>query len=79
MAHVSGHVRIVKRKRGYQWYAKYRLPSGRQVQKRLRPAWTERSRPPAGYYTQDRSGRAGEGLDTLRAKLAEAQAAKAGG
>jgi integrase len=52
MAHVSGHVRIVKRKRGDQWYAKYRLPSGRQVQKRLGPVWTERSRPPAGYFTR---------------------------
>jgi hypothetical protein len=49
---VSGHVRLVTRKRGDQWYAKYRLPSGRQVQKRLGPAWTERSRPPAAYFTR---------------------------
>ena len=51
-AQVSGHVTLVKRKRGEQWYAKYRLPSGKQVQKRLGPAWTERSRPPAGYFTR---------------------------
>src|SRR3954468_23531821 len=49
---VSGHIKIVKRKRGDQWYAKYRHPSGKQVQKRLGPAWTERSRPPAGYFTR---------------------------
>jgi integrase len=49
---VSGHVRLVKRKRRDQWYVKYRLPSGKQVEKRLGPAWTERSVPPAGYYTR---------------------------
>jgi integrase len=51
MAHVSGHVRLVKRKRGDQWYAKYRIKES-QVQKRLGPAWTERSKPPAGYLTR---------------------------
>ncbi len=39
-------------KRGPVWYAKYRLPDGRQVQKRLGPAWTGRTRPPAAYLTQ---------------------------
>lgn len=34
------------------WYAKYRLPDGRQVQKKIGPAWTERGRPPAGYFTK---------------------------
>jgi integrase len=34
------------------WYAKYRLPDGRQVQKKLGPAWTERGRPAAGYLTK---------------------------
>jgi integrase len=38
--------------RGPVWYAKYRLPDGRQVQKRVGPAWTERGRPPAGFYTK---------------------------
>jgi hypothetical protein len=38
--------------RGPVWYAKYRLPDGRQVQKKLGPAWTERGRPPAGYFTK---------------------------
>jgi integrase len=48
----SGHVFRVERKRGPAWYAKYRLPDGRQVQKRIGPAWSERGRPPAGYYTK---------------------------
>ena len=33
--------------RGPAWYAKYRLPDGRRVQKKLGPAWTERARPVA--------------------------------
>jgi integrase len=42
----------VDRQRGPVWYAKYRLPDGRQVQRKLGPAWTERGRPPAGYFTK---------------------------
>ena len=34
------------------WYAKYRLPDGRQIQRKLGPAWTERGRPPDGYFTK---------------------------
>jgi integrase len=48
----TGHVFRVERKRGPVWYAKYRLPDGRQLQKKLGPAWTERGRPPAGYFTK---------------------------
>jgi integrase len=48
----SGHVFRVERKRGPVWYAKYRLPDGRQVQRKLGPAWTARGRPPAGYFTK---------------------------
>jgi integrase len=48
----SGHVLRVERKRGPVWYAKYRLPNGRQVQRKLGPTWTERGRPPAGYFTK---------------------------
>ena len=40
------------RSRGPVWYAKYRLPDGRQVQKKIGPAWSERGRPPAGYFTK---------------------------
>src|SRR5215218_4142753 len=48
----TGHVKLVRRKRGDQWYAKYRLPDGRQVQRKLGPAWTGKGRPPAGHYTR---------------------------
>jgi integrase len=34
------------------WFAKYRLPDGRQVQKKIGPAWTGRGRPAAGYVTK---------------------------
>jgi hypothetical protein len=46
------HAFRVERAGGPAWYAKYRLPDGRQVQKKLGPAWTERDRPPAGYFTK---------------------------
>ncbi len=49
---VSGHVFRVQRKRGPVWYAKYRLPDGRQVQRKLGPAWTGRGRPADGYLTR---------------------------
>src|SRR4051794_36347093 len=48
----TGHVFRVDRKGGPVWYAKYRLPDGRQVQRKIGPAWTERGRPPAGYVTK---------------------------
>lgn len=49
----SGHVFKRKGKRGAVWYAKYRLPDGRQQKKRLGPAWTERKTPPPeGYFTK---------------------------
>jgi integrase len=51
----TGHVRLVKRARGPKWYAKYRLPDGRQVQKLLGPAWTERGRCPDGHYTRKKA------------------------
>jgi len=49
---ISGHVFRVERDRGPVWYAKYRLPDGRQVQKRIGPAWAERGRPASGYFTK---------------------------
>ncbi len=63
----SGHVFRVERARGPAWYAKYRLPDGRQVQRRLGPAWTARGRPAAGYFTK----RTAE--DALRRILDEAR------
>ena len=63
----TGHVFRVDRARGPVWYAKYRLPDGRQVQKKLGPAWTERGRPAAGYFTKRRAE------DWLRGVLDEAR------
>jgi hypothetical protein len=37
---VNGHVFRIERKRGPIWYAKYRLPDGRQMQK-WKAAFTE--------------------------------------
>jgi hypothetical protein len=48
----SGHVFCLDRARGPVWYAKYRLPDGRQIQKKLGPAWSEWGRPSAGYVTE---------------------------
>jgi integrase len=48
----TGHVFRVERARGPVWYAKYRLPDDRQVQKKIGPAWGERGRPPAGFFTK---------------------------
>jgi integrase len=67
MQRVTGHVFRVERKRGPVWYAKYRLPSGRQVQKLIGPAWSERGRPPAGYFTKRNAE------EWLRATLDEAR------
>src|SRR4051794_1162512 len=49
---ISGHVWRYEGKRRVVWRAKYRLPDGRQVQRTLAPAWTERGRPPEGYFTR---------------------------
>ena len=49
--HASGHVFCVERKRGPQWYCKYRA-GGKQVQRRLGPAWPDSGPPPSGYYTK---------------------------
>ena len=49
--HASGHVFCVERKRGPQWYCKFRV-SEKQVQKRLGPAWIVGGPPPDGYFTK---------------------------
>jgi integrase len=48
----TGHVLRRRGARGDVWYAKYRLPDGRQIQRRIGPAWTERGRPAPGYYNK---------------------------
>ena len=58
MARISGHVVKVKRQRGDVWYMKLRLPDpqrpGRTLSTRrlIGPAWTQRSKPPEGYFTE---------------------------
>jgi integrase len=48
----SGHVFRREGVRGPVWYAKYRLPDGRQRQRRIGPAWTKVGRPATGTYTR---------------------------
>jgi integrase len=67
MAGVSGSVAVVERARGPQFYARYRLADGKQVQRRLGPAWTKRGRPPEGYMTR------AEAEARLQALLEEAE------
>jgi integrase len=70
----SGHVFRVERRQGPVWYSKYRLPDGRQVKKRIGPAWAARARPRVGYFTR----RSAE--EWLRERLEEArERAHAGG
>src|SRR4051794_39639050 len=49
---ISGHVYRHQGARRPVWRAKYRLPDGRQVHKTIGPAWTDRGRPRAGYFTK---------------------------
>jgi integrase len=49
---ISGHVYRHEGTRGPVWRAKYRLGDGRQVHKKIGPAWKGRGRPPAGFFTK---------------------------
>ncbi len=49
---ISGHVFKRPGGRGDVWYGKYRLPDGRQVKRRIGPAWRGRGRPAAGFLTK---------------------------
>jgi len=51
-AAASGHVFRRDGKRRAVWYAKYRLPDGRQAKKRIGPAWSGKGRPAPGTYTR---------------------------
>jgi hypothetical protein len=48
----SGHVFRRQGARGDVWYAKYRVPGGQQVKRRIGPAWTARGRPAPGFFTK---------------------------
>jgi hypothetical protein len=50
----TGHVFRRHGARGDVWHAKHRLPGGRQLQRRIGPAWSERGRPAPSYYSKRR-------------------------
>ena len=54
----TGHVRLIERKSGPVYYAKLKLPDGREPQRRLGRAWLKRSRPPEGYITPSQADEA---------------------
>lgn len=65
----SGHVFCVQRQSGLVWYAKYRTGTGRQVQKKLGPAWARRGLPPAGHLNRASAQRWLEAtLEQIRAR-----------
>jgi len=47
----TGYVRTIQRAAGPVYYAHIRTADGRRLQPKLGPAWTKRSRPPAGHLT----------------------------
>ena len=51
-ARVTGHLLLRGPKSRPVFHMKYRTADGRQVMRRIGPQWTDRSRPPAGYYTR---------------------------
>jgi hypothetical protein len=48
----GGHVERRRGARSDTWYARYRLPDGRHVKRKIGPAWTERGKPPVGFHTR---------------------------
>jgi hypothetical protein len=48
----SGHVVQAEQERAPVRGAKYRLPDGQQIQRRIGPAWTERGRPATDSLTK---------------------------
>lgn len=48
----SGFVRLIERADGAVFYAQIRTADGKRLQRRLGPAWSKRSRPPAGSLTR---------------------------
>jgi integrase len=69
MSRPSGFVFRLEKTRGASWWAKYRLPDGTQVKRKIGPAWVGRGRPAEGHFTK----RLAE--DWLRERLEELQRA----
>jgi integrase len=59
---VSGHIWCREGKRGAVFYVKYRRSDGRQVQRRLGPAWTQGGYAPRGHLTPENARAALEAL-----------------
>jgi integrase len=66
----SGHVYLRKRRREDQWFARYRV-GDRRFNRRLGPAWKQRGRPPAGYFTERKAKEALQAIltDARRGEL----------
>ena len=47
----TGHVKLIDRKSGPKFYAKYRA-NGEQTTRLIGPAWSKRGRPPEGHFTR---------------------------
>ena len=52
MTRPSGFVFRLEKTRGASWWAKYRLPDGTQVKRKIGPAWVGRGRPAEGHFTK---------------------------
>ena len=52
VARPSGFVFRLEKTRGASWWAKYRLPDGTQVKRKIGPAWAGRGRPVEGHFTK---------------------------
>ena len=52
MTRPSGFVFRLEKTRGASWWAKYRLPDGTQVKRKIGPVWTGRGRPAEGHFTK---------------------------
>ena len=48
----SGFVFRLEKARGASWWAKYRLPDGTQVKRKIGPVWAGRGRPAEGHFTK---------------------------
>src|SRR5918992_5784058 len=49
--HATGHVKLIERKRGPQFYAKFRV-NGHQTTRLIGPAWLKRGRAPEGHFSR---------------------------
>ena len=52
MTRPSGFVFRLEKTRGASWLAKYRLPDGTQVKRKIGPVWAGRGRPADGHFTK---------------------------